>query len=262
MLETAGIAAHFNHICFSLQQLTMKYLQLQRRMQRAGFHLLWLALLPLAWACNNEKRAETPDYADMSLFCDYRVTGSEESGQVTVLMQFRAGGADGPGLLLDTPAAVSLDGYLVQPDSSRMFGVYYEQRWLAHEFQGPHQVRYLTEAGDTLVEKFNYPQFRLVDSFPTRWKGDSLTLRINGLQDGDSLHLLMLDTAYASQGVDQYIVLTNSQLRIPASDFAGLKKGPVIFELYRETERDLRNGPELGGRLSTSYVIRRQFLLE
>lgn len=219
-----------------------------------------LGCLLLATSCHDNKRRSSPeDLTDLPLYCDYRITGDEESRQVTALMQFRAGGPDGPGVYLGPERTVRLDGYEVQADSTRMFGVYYEQRWRLDEFHSPHQVLFVSPEGDSLQEKFNFPIFSLADSVPASWNGDTLRLRIDGLTDGDTLHLLMLDTAFASSGVDKYIELKNNELIISPDDFALLRSGPVLLEIYRETERELRQS---NGRLATSFVLRRKFELQ
>lgn len=221
-----------------------------------------MILLILGFACKDKPDPKAFDFASMPFYCDYRVTGDDESNTVTVLMQFRAGSPDGPGMLLDTPASVALDGYPLKPDSTRMHGVYYEQRWLAHEFNGGHQIKYATKAGDTLVEKFSFPVFGLAQPFPEKWTVTDTEIEITGLSADDSLHILLLDTAYLSRGIDRFIRLEDNKIKLSAAELARLKKGPVIFQIYRDRERDLKQGGEAGGRLATSFMLSRRFILE
>lgn len=258
MGERAGRPAHFAHICISLHHSERK--RTMRKSKQFKLFSAWALVSVLMVAgCHNDASTKPKDLSGLPLYCDYRVTGDEESGKVTVLMQFRAGGPDGPGVLLTPPGSVHLDGYQMLPDSSRMFGVYYEQRWFLNEFAGPHQLSYVTAENDSLVEKFNYPIFNLLDTIPSVWRGDSLRIRIEGLKDDDSLHLLMLDTAFLSSGVDKCIALKNSELTIGSAEFSRLRTGPIILELYRDMERDLHQAE---GRIACSYVVRRRFILQ
>ena len=219
-------------------------------------------LLILGFACKDKPDPKAFDFASMPFYFDYRVTGDEESNTVTVLMQFRAGSPDGPGMLLDTPASVSLDGYLLEPDSTRMHGVYYEQRWLAHEFNGLHQIKYATPEGDTLVERFNFPVFGFAQPLAEKWSVADTEIEITGLPADDSLHILLLDTAYLSRGIDRFIRLEDSKIKLSADELGRLRKGPIIFHIYRDRERPLKQVDEAGGRLATSYMLSRRFILE
>lgn len=219
-------------------------------------------LLILGFACKDKPDPKAYDFASMPFYCDYRVTGDEESNTVTVLMQFRAGSPDGPGMLLDTPASVSLDGYPLEPDSTRMHGVYYEQRWLAHEFNGGHQIKYVTPEGDSLVEKFSFPVFGLAQPLPEKWSVTDTEIEITGLPADDSLHILLLDTAYLSRGIDRFIRLEDSKIKLSAAELGRLRKGPIIFHIYRDRERELKQANEAGGRLATSFMLSRRFILE
>lgn len=231
------------------------------RKVRNSIYILLLSFLA-GWGCSDSPGPHAGDKKGSQLYCDYRVSGDDESGHVTVLMQFRAGGADGPGVLLEEPAAVYLDSYTLDADSSRNHGVYYEQRWLAHEFDGRHVIRYIDLAGDTLVEQFHFPVFGFRDSFPARIPVADLEIELTGLEGEDTLHILMMDTSYKSRGVDRYIQLINNKIRIPAEDISRLRKGPVLLDIYRDVDRQLGSEPAGGGRLFLSWALRRRFVLE
>lgn len=221
-----------------------------------------LFLLLAGWACKDQPRYRPDDYAAMPLYCDYRIAGDDESGHITVLMQFRAGGPDGPGMLLEKPAGVHFDGYELEADSSRNHGVYYEQRWLAPEFNGNHEIHYLSKEGDTLVEKFHYPVFGFREPFPEKIAVADLEIELTGLAGDDSLHILLMDTSYKSNGIDRYIRLENNKIKLTADELATLRKGPVVFDIYRDEERQLSGKNEGSGRLALSFALRRRFMLE
>ncbi len=75
------------------------------------FSINAILLLMLFFTACEEKPAALPgDYSDMPLYADFRISGDEEGGKITVLLQFRAGAVDGPGVALEAPAAIYFDG--------------------------------------------------------------------------------------------------------------------------------------------------------
>ena len=235
---------------------------MNRCLKGRNFLYILLPWLLAGWSCKDQPRHRSDDYAAMPLYCDYRISGDDESGHVTVLMQFRAGGPDGPGMLLEKPAAVLFDGYELTPDSSRNHGVYYEQRWLASEFNGHHEVAFITGGGDTLRETFRYPVFGFAQPVPPKMAVADLEIELTGLPANDSLHILLLDTSYRNAGIDRYIRLQNNKILLSTDDFSRLEKGPVLFDIYRDEERELGETYEAGGRLALSYALHSRFLLE
>ena len=61
-----------------------------------------------------------------AIYFDYRVWGDEENDNVTVRLQYLIGGENGNTIVLEDPGKVEFDGEILQADSSRMNGFYYE----------------------------------------------------------------------------------------------------------------------------------------
>lgn len=228
---------------------------------RNSIYILVIFILA-AGACTDQPESLNPEIQHSQFFRDYRITGDDESGHITVLVQFREGGPDGPGILLDTTGAVIFDGYRLDADSSRNHGTYYEQRWLASEFDGTHELRFVRGTGDTLVEQFDYPVFGFAQPFPEKVPVADLEIELTGLSGNDSLHILLLDTAYKSRGIDRYITLKNNTIILTAEDLGRLRKGPIVMDIYRDVEQALTDGEETSGRLAISFALRRRFVLE
>jgi hypothetical protein len=90
------------------------------------------------------------------VFFDYRISGSQESENVTVMLQFRNKGSQGPTLLLNPPSEVRIDGLPIPADSTRMTGPYYEIIFQKTGFEGRHTIGYTNIDGNTFSEDFEY----------------------------------------------------------------------------------------------------------
>lgn len=85
----------------------------------------WILVTAGLIACNDiDKVGAQTDLND--IYADYKVFGEEENETVTVLLQFRAGGADGKTIVIKNPGKVTIDGTPLQADSAGVSGAYYE----------------------------------------------------------------------------------------------------------------------------------------
>ena len=112
------------------------------------------------------------------------------------------------------------------------------------------------------MEKFHYPVFGFREPFPEKIAVADLEIELTGLAGDDSLHILLMDTSYKSNGIDRYIRLENNKIKLTADELATLRKGPVVFDIYRDEERQLSGKNEGSGRLALSFALRRRFMLE
>src|ERR1700741_468450 len=77
---------------------------------RIAFSLGIIGIVVIAGlSCNNQKEDKKPKFPAESIYLDYRAWGDEESGMVTVRLQYRLGGPEGDPILLVSPSKVEWD---------------------------------------------------------------------------------------------------------------------------------------------------------
>jgi len=221
---------------------------------------LYLAIFLIGCTSNEDKsrRRFIPD----AIYFDYNVWGDEESGMVTVKLQFREGGPGGASIVLDEPAKVEFDGEVLSVDSSRMNGAWYEVSKSLHDFNTRHRIVYTDIDGSQHQEEFNFNVFYLNTALPKEIKRGDLVIEIEGLEPEDYIKVLLTDTTFYGRGIDRLDTVRNGRVTITRRDMDNLKNGPVSLEFYKEEENSLTQPAGQGGRLFTSYGLRRVFELK
>jgi hypothetical protein len=231
-------------------------------MLKKGFLAIPVSLVIFLTGCtSNEVRTNKRFNAD-AIYFDYNIWGDEESGMVTVKLQFRVGGPGGASVVLDGTAKVEFDGEELRADSSRMNGAWYEMRKAVKDFGTRHQVVYTDNNEKQYQEEFNFNVFYLSTGLPKQLKRDDLVFEFEGLEPGNPIKVLLTDTSFFGRGIDRLDTVRNSRISVTRQDLDNLKNGPVSLEFYLEEEKALLQTTRLGGRLSTSYGLRRVFELK
>ncbi len=212
-------------------------------------------------ACNSEEKKGEEETGPEELGFYYRVSGDEQTGRTTVRLQFRMSGFFDSTFLLQEPSHVMLDGQRLTADSTPLNGIYYEADMATDSFAGKHEIIFVNPEGKKYVEPFEFAPFTLA-SLPDTLSGkEDVVLEISGLEDGEYLHLILIDTSFQGNGVEKMEPLKNGKLVITAEELAGLKKGPVYLDLIWDVKRRLKSQPESGW-LFRSYRMKREFWLE
>lgn len=192
------------------------------------------------------------------LYPDYRAWGDEESGGVTVKMQYRLEGPEGSPIAIRPPGKVAFDGQEIPADSSKMNGAYYEVARAAKDFGGAHRIEFTAPDQRQFNEAFEFPFFSLKnDPGKMVGRGEDLVLELDGLRPTDYINVLVNDTSFYGRGIDRIDTVKDGRMIIGKDELNVLRDGPVRLELYREEERPLKGG----GRLWMSYGLRREFEL-
>lgn len=212
-------------------------------------------------SCLNDEATETGDTRFSRIYPDYRITAEEGRDDVTIHLRFLNGGATGRALKLTSPAMVEFDGRILEPDSSKFTGSYYEDFVQAEQFWGDHRIVLTSEEGNKYEESFSFMPMRLLTEIPDVVQRDELILQFEGLSTEDELWVVMTDTSFTSPDINDHLKLSNGQLVLSRSRLARVVNGPVYLELIRENSGELKDPPPGGGRLSTNYIIKRQFEL-
>jgi len=222
------------------------------------FLLLFYGLLIFLPACLNDEPSHPIERKIADFYFDYTIVGDEDNNEVTVKLQYRSGGRT---WLIPQPGKVELDGEVMVADSSRRNGYWYEANKPLDEFEGRHQIVF-TDEGKTYKEVFDFNLMSLKTEIPGVVYRDDLVFEFNGLSNGDHIRVLLTDTGFYTRGIDRIDTVLNGQIMISRYDLDNVKDGPVTIEFYRETEQDLAEATERGGRLAMIFGLRREFELK
>jgi hypothetical protein len=225
------------------------------------FTFLFLSCILFITSCSSNEIGNSKDVNPESIYFDYRVWGDEESGYITVKLQYRFAGPNGTTLLLQEPSKVTLDGADIQADSSKMSGAFYEITKPVSDFAGRHTIVFINAEQKEYKEEFSFYPISLKTTIPAVINRADLVFELDGLAPKDYVRVMMTDTASFSEGISRIDTVTNGRIVITKADLASLANGPVHFEISKEDEKRVKNGTREGGTLSVSYELKREFEL-
>ena len=197
-----------------------------------------------------------------SIYFDYKVWGDEESNEVIVKLQYRYSDAEGITIMPEHTGKVEFDGVVLEADSSRMNGFYYEAMFPLENFSGKHNIVFTDLNNKQYKEEFDFPIISLKTELPRVISRKELVFDIAGLDSGEMVRLLLTDTSFYSRGIDKTDTIRNSRITITQMDLKNLKNSPVYMEIYKDEERPLKETTKAGGRLSLSFGLKRVFELK
>lgn len=227
-------------------------------MQRPSLFLALFATLLLAACQNMDRRA--PAFSGNALYLDYQISGEEGEDSVACRLQCRRGGPDGPTVLL-SPGAVRLDSIPLTADSAGFSGIYYETERLSTGFDGNHIWQMRDSAGHDRATPFRFSAFSLSE-LPARIRRSDIEMELKNFPENRGrVHLLLIDTSWASNDLNIILPVHNGRVLVPGGRLRYLSNGPINLEMrYDEIvplEPDARPG-----RLHITYTVRRSFDLE
>jgi hypothetical protein len=216
-----------------------------------------LAVLLLA-SCTNEDRADLKR-KDPGVYAYYDIRAEEGGEMATCVVRFYTDKTRKTTLKLEEPAKVELDGQPMPVDSSRFLGAYYEVQRPVQGFEGKHTITFTNLNNQEYTQElFFTPLFLHTDLSRPVAKTD-LILELEGLQSGEMVRVVMIDTAFESDGINQLDTVKNGQLIIEKNLLQTLKSGPVVMEISKESEEPLSSG--MRGVISSTYSLRRDLVL-
>jgi len=229
-------------------------------MSKESFLVFVPCTMVLLVACRNNYQNNYEELNPDAIYFDYKIVGDEQSNNITVKLQYRMGGPDGRGWSVPDGGLVKLDGEVMEADSSKMSGVWYEVIKPIDEFEGQHEIVF-TNSDKEYKEILDFKVMFLKTKVPAVIARGDLVFDVGGLIAGDLIRVLLTDTAFYSRGVDRVDTVRDGRISISRRDLDNLKNGPVTIEFYRDTEKELAETTNTGGRLSISYGLRRVFEL-
>lgn len=205
---------------------------------------------------------ENIDNADPgNIYFDYKVTAAEGDDNLTVMLQY-TDGEGGDALAVDDPGQVMLDGEQIAADSTKMSGFFYELHKSITAFAGKHSIVFTDVHGKEYKEEFDFKPIVLLTQMADTGKRDDLIFEFEGLEPEDFLRVLLTDTSYINEGINEVYKVLNGRLTIKKNALETLANGPVQLEFIREYERPVKNGTAEGGRLQITYGLKRIFFLK
>ncbi|HEX7906157.1 MAG TPA: hypothetical protein VF487_19925 [Chitinophagaceae bacterium] len=224
------------------------------------FKFILIATTLLYAACNS-KETGSKDIDPETIYFDYQVWGDEGTDVVTVMLQYRLAGKNGPTLLLEEPGKVELDGELINADSSKITGAFYEIQKPVKEFAGKHTIVFTDINLKQYNEEFIFQSFAFADPLPDSLPRGDIIFELEGVGNKNYIRVVLTDTSRQHDGINRVDTVTNGRITITEKDLRDISSGPVHLELIKEEERKVKNGTPEGGRMAVSYGLKREFKL-
>ncbi|MGZ8559231.1 MAG: hypothetical protein ACXWWC_12895 [Chitinophagaceae bacterium] len=213
-------------------------------------------------SCTNNETINKKSLNPGSIYFDYQVWGDEGSKEVTIKLQYRYRNAEGITILPEHTGKVEFDGQVLEADTSKMNGFYYEALLPLENFGGEHSIVFTDLGNKQYREEFNFPIIYLKKEIASIISRKNLVLELAGLDSNEIVRVLLTDTSFYSRDIDKTDTVRNEKITITEMDLANLKNGPVHIEIFKEEERPLKETTKAGGWLSLSYSIKRVFELK
>lgn len=216
----------------------------------------------LFFACNDGGIGEEKKVNPEHIYFDYKIMGEEDKEFITVLLQYRFAGSQGVPLFIQKPGKVQFDETIIAADSARMTGSFYEIQIPVQDFTGNHNISFTNVNGNIYKEEFEFIPFSLASKIPDGIKRSDIILQLDGLKKIDHLRVILLDTAFYTDDLNEIDTVIDGKLIITANRLQKLKTGPLTLQIFKEEERPIKDRTKAGGLLSISYGLKREFELK
>ncbi|MEO6219610.1 MAG: hypothetical protein ABIO81_04220 [Ginsengibacter sp.] len=223
--------------------------------------VIYLILICISISCRNEN-PENNEVNPETIYFDYKITAAEGDDNLTIMLQYRDGNAEGETIRIDEPGKVIFDKEQVKPDSTIITGTFYELNKSIASFSGKHTIVFKGMNGKEYKEKFDFQPFSLLTSIPDTIQRNEIFFDFSGLQENDYIRVLLTDTSFVNEGINRIDTVGINRVIITENDIRNLANGPLQLEFIREQDSRIRNGTKAGGKISINYSLKRQFILK
>jgi len=220
----------------------------------------FLVLLATGCTSGDKQYEQGADLTD--LYLDYKITASEGTDNLTILLQYRNGGEDGDAISVPEPGKVVLDDEPLPADSSKMIGTFYELHKPMIEFTGKHTILLTGSNEKQHRAEFDFRPVKLLTVLADSISRNELVFEFEGLEQSDQIRVLLTDTSFINNGINRVDSARNGRLVISMDELDELANGPVQLEFIREVEKPLKMEKGEGGRLLVTYSLKREFFLK
>lgn len=212
--------------------------------------------------CNSNEIGNSKDVNPEAVFFDYSIRAEEGKDEVIVKLQYRMGGPNGTTLILDEPSEVEFDGEKLPLDSAKLTGAYYEVLKSLPDFTGKHTIVFTDLNKKQYKEEFEFTPFIIDPAVPASLNRGELVFELKGLDSVDYVRVVLTDTSFESDDINEIDTVRNGRLVISADRLSTLKNGPINLEFYKEIEKPVENGTREGGKIFITYGLKREFELK
>jgi hypothetical protein len=219
--------------------------------------LCFLVLVFMLASCSNEDVVKI-NRKDPGIYAHYDIRAEEGGEMATCVVRFFKDRSMKNPLTLKGTEKIELDGQEMPVDSSRILGAYYELQRPVSDFEGPHTITF-TSNHEEFKEELNFQSLLLLNQFDKPIPKDDLVLELEGLAPEEEVRMVMMDTAFHSDEINQLVTIKDGKLMIESGLLRTLKTGPVLLQLSKELERPLTSG--MPGVLTITYSLKRDLVL-
>ena len=142
-----------------------------------------------------------------------------------------------------------------------MNGFYYETTVPLENFAGKHSIVFTDNNKKQYKEEFDFSPISLKTEIPAVINRKELMIELTGLDSGETVRLLLNDTAFYSRGIDRIDTVRNDSIIVTPRDMENLKMARFIWKFTKKRNKPLKEPGRGGGRLSISYGLKRVFEL-
>jgi 8-oxo-dGTP pyrophosphatase MutT (NUDIX family) len=230
-----------------------------RQLRKSFTGVIMFSIVVLV-SCINADKEKANNTDPGHIYFDYKITGEEGDDNLTVMLQYREGGEDGDAIA--PGGKVMLDEEMLEYDSTKMGGFFYELHKPIAAFTGKHHIVYTGTDKKEYKEEFEFRPVVLLTVLGDTLPRSEMIVEFEGLEPEDHLRVVLTDTSYYNDGINRVDTVINGRLVITRSDLESLAPGPIQLNFIREFERPVKNGTEEGGRLQIVYSLHREFFLK
>lgn len=220
-----------------------------------------LIVLLILLACTNADKEQKKVLMPDNIYRFYNISGEEGSDWVTSYFQFRRNGPNGRPITLQEPQKITLDGKTLGADSTVEKDFFYEMQIPTEEFAGEHTIVFTDINEDEHTDKFDFTPFKLAEELEDVVSRAELVLQLEGVENGEKLRVVMVDTSFSSHGVNEFYSIEDGKLDLRNQLEGKIQNGPITMQLFKESENRLQSDPRKG-QIAITYGLKREFELK
>ena len=227
-----------------------------------SIYFVYFIYLSTLSSCTSNEIGNSKDVNPDAVYFDYRIYGDEKDENMTVYLQYRMGGKNGTTLVLNEPAKVQLDGEEIKADSAKLSGAFYEVEKPVRSFAGKHEIVFTDLNNKEHKEEFSFSPLKLKTNIPAVINRGDLAFDFDGVEPHEYIRVVAIDTSFYSRDINEIDTVSNGRIVIKADHLKNLVNGHITLQFSKELEKPIKNGTKEGGRISISYTIQREFVLQ
>jgi len=220
--------------------------------------LYFFLIVVLFTRCTNPEKDQQDSAFTGPVYYNLKVWGEEGNDSINCFFQYHSLTIDGPVFNPVDNALVKIDNKVLNPDSAKLSGPYYDLRVSKEDFNGKHELEFSTGTNKLTKAEFEFHVFHPAPGWPSSISRGEHQLKFDNLStEPTTIRLSMIDTSFDTNDFNELVTVENGRLLLTTDMLKDLAPGPISLEITRESEKVNSNG-----RIWTSYSIRKELELE